>query len=82
MNKFATICTICNELTSKVYARKHQGQCKACATGIEKPLLKCPDCGERTLTAYQKTHHYHCDQCTRDTDPEGWHREVMGYNDY
>lgn len=75
-------CVGCGANTSKHYARAHAGQCKACATGIDSErAYTCPDCGRPTLTAYQKASRYHCDQCTRDADPEGYRREVMGYND-
>lgn len=43
--------------------------------------MLCPDCGERELTPYQKANHYHCDVCTREADPVGHYREVMGLND-
>ena len=80
--QFTIGCVSCTSLTSRSYARSHNGQCKACATGVIDPRHLCPDCGEHTLTAYQRQHHYHCDACTRDTDPEGYRQEVMGYHDY
>lgn len=74
-------CVTCEQKTSKKYAREHNEQCKECVTGISKRGLRCPTCGEHTLTPYQKAHHYHCDACTREADPEGHRREVMGLND-
>jgi hypothetical protein len=82
-SKFLTTCD-CGNQTSKSYARAHNGQCKRCAEPnavIRARGLRCPTCGEMTLTAYQKAHRYHCDNCTRETDPEGYRREVMGLND-
>lgn len=76
-------CVTCSSLTSRKYAKDHAGQCKACVTGIPKSSggLICPDCGKPGLTRYQKEHGYHCDACTRDADPEGYRREVLGLND-
>lgn len=73
----------CGNKTSKAFARKNDGKCKACVTGVETVRRghKCPDCETGTLTAYQAQHHYHCDNCTREADPEGYRREVMGLND-
>ena len=63
-------CIACGSLTSKAYAHKNEGKCKACSTGEPKQerLFICPDCNEKTLTKYQKEHHYHCDNCTRMTE--------------
>ena len=80
--QFTISCVECGELTSRAYAKKSDGKCKACATGIPKQGLICPDCGEHTLTAYQKKNGYHCDSCTREADPEGYRREVMGLDQY
>jgi hypothetical protein len=83
-NQFTTRCT-CGAITSKAFARANNGKCKACVTGIPKAEprgLECPTCHGFTLTAYQKKHGYHCDNCTREADPEGYRREVMGLNDY
>lgn len=83
--QFTCKCSACGNLTSRVYARQHGGKCKACSTGQPaKPKssgLICPDCGKPGLTLYQKQHGYHCDACTREADPEGYRREVMGLND-
>ncbi len=77
-------CINCGSSTSRKYAREHSGLCKFCSTGkSDKPnkTILCPDCNEHYLTPYQKAHHYHCDYCTKQTDPEGYRMEVMGYND-
>lgn len=74
--RYLVPCVDCGANTSKTFARTHNGQCKACVTGVAKQSLVCPDCGEHTLTLYQKRHGYHCDNCTRQTDPEGWIREM------
>ena len=80
-NPYTIACTSCGATTTKHYAREHSGQCKACSTGAE-PGFTCPTCGTPgVLSAYEKSHHYHCHACTRATDPEGYRREVMGYND-
>jgi hypothetical protein len=81
-SQYLTTCA-CGNKTSKAFARKNDGKCKSCVTGVESTPrgLKCPTCGEMTLTSYQKAHHYHCDSCTRETDPEGYRRECMGLND-
>ena len=79
-----TIRCACGNLTSKAYARAHGGKCKACFTGVPSQRntdLICPDCRQRTLTPYQKARGYHCDNCTREADPEGYRREVMGLNE-
>ena len=70
MYKQYTVPCSCGMLTSKAYAAKNNGKCKACATGEQKQerLFICPDCGEKTLTNYQKLHHYHCDNCTREIE--------------
>jgi len=90
-SRFLTKCVACGGTTSKTYASAHAGKCKACAEGvptiggredISKHPLLCPDCHEHLLTPYQKAHRYHCDHCTREADPEGYRREVMGLNDY
>ena len=78
---YLTSCAACGNSTSKKYAKEHGGLCKLCATGENKSML-CPDCKTHYLTSYQKQHHYHCDYCTREADPEGYRREVMGLNDY
>jgi len=84
--RFTVPCVDCGMLTSKPYARAHEGKCKSCATGTERDISKhpllCPTCKERLRTPYQKANRYHCDQCTREADPEGYRREVMGMNDY
>ena len=81
-SQYLTACVGCGAKTSKHYARSHDGKCKFCATGVSSVrAYRCPDCGEMSLSAYQKAHHYHCDSCTRAADPEGYRREVMGYND-
>jgi hypothetical protein len=84
-HKFCVNCVICGQATSKAYARNNQGKCKSCVTGVERDISKhpllCPDCQEHLLTPYQKANRYHCDHCTREADPEGYRREVMGYND-
>lgn len=72
-------CVSCSSLTSRKYAREHEGRCKQCVTGIPTGKL-CPDCGVNRLTAYQAAHRYHCDTCTREADPQGYINEVMGYN--
>lgn len=81
--QFCVKCVTCLNTTSKAYARAHNGQCKACATGeptkskdISKHPLLCPDCKEHLLTSYQKAHHYHCDSCTRNADPVGYYKEL------
>ncbi len=82
--QYSVKCVDCGRLTSKTYARTHNGACKACSTGEVSVVRKadlCPDCGVGRLTAYQKQHRYHCDSCTRQADPIGYHNEVMGYND-
>jgi predicted RNA-binding Zn-ribbon protein involved in translation (DUF1610 family) len=78
-------CKACGLLTSKAHARTHDGLCKACVTGTPRDerserSFPCPDCGVGRVSAYQKSRGYHCDACTRETDPEGWRREVMGLN--
>lgn len=89
-------CTACGNTTSKAFARKNNGLCKACVESnkagamssfegkpdISNHPLLCPTCMERLRTPYQKRNGYHCDHCTKETDPEGYRREVMGYNDY
>lgn len=46
---FCAPCVCCGSLTSKAYARTHEGKCKACATGIapvsSEPKGKCGQCG-------------------------------------
>lgn len=79
-SSYLTQCVECGGTTSKLYSRQHEGKCKQCVSGTS-GLYVCPDCGERRLTSYQRKHHYHCDQCTRETDPVGYYREVMGFND-
>lgn len=74
--RFLTSCDSCGALTSKKYAREHDGRCKLCATGVGS--FTCPDCSEKRLTAYQKQHRYHCDACTRMADPTGYASEVGG----
>lgn len=79
-------CIGCQSTTSKKFARANNGLCRSCITGqprVEREVrgYRCPTCGEARLTAYQKQHHYHCDSCTREADPEGYRREVMGLND-
>jgi hypothetical protein len=81
-SKYLTKCA-CGATTSKVYARAHNGKCKACSTGEARPVgdisshpLLCPDCHEHLLTPYQKAHRYHCDHCTREADPMGYYREL------
>lgn len=76
---FCTNCVLCNGATSKAYARKHDGLCKSCVTGVPtdtKEKTLCPDCGEHYLTPYQLAHHYHCDHCTREADPIGHYNEM------
>ena len=34
MKTFTQRCSKCGNFTSKVYARKNAGQCKACVTGV------------------------------------------------
>jgi hypothetical protein len=82
-SQYLVKCTSCGGSTSKAFARKNAGNCKACVTGVEttKRGPRCPDCDTGVLTAYQAQHHYHCDNCTREADPEGYRREVMGLND-
>jgi len=85
--RFTVACNKCGNLTSRTYARQHNGQCKSCVTGISQPkasdrLYVCPDCGERRLTKYQKDHRYHCDQCTKEADPQGYINELRGLNQY
>lgn len=83
--QFTTRCA-CGALTSKAYARQHNGKCKSCATGeprdISQHPLLCPTCKARLRTPYQKAHHYHCDHCTREADPIGYINELRGFNDY
>jgi hypothetical protein len=77
---FCCTCVSCGGSTSKQYARKNSGQCKACVTGVACPKgLVCPTCGERTLTSYQKARGYHCDSCTRESDPMGYAQELRGF---
>ncbi len=75
---FCVPCTSCGNSTSKAYARRNDGECKACVTGECKRGLVCPTCGQHTLTAYQKARGYHCDSCTRDADPAGYAQEMRG----
>lgn len=88
--RFCVSCSNCGGLTSKKYARAHNGQCKNCAepkldaqgnVDISNHPLLCPDCHEHLLTPYQKAHHYHCDHCTRACDPQGYINELRGLND-
>ena len=46
-HQYSIACVSCGSLTSKSYARSHEGKCKACSTGQERieHLLVCPDCG-------------------------------------
>lgn len=93
MSNYRQFCITCpcGRLTSRNYAAKNGGKCKACVTGIAPAIAPapaktnyrdlCPTCGERTLTAYQKRNGYHCDACTREADPIGYYNEVRGYND-
>jgi predicted RNA-binding Zn-ribbon protein involved in translation (DUF1610 family) len=70
--RFLTACVSCGQETSKSYARRNEGKCKMCVTGVDQTrYFVCPDCGERRLTAYQKKHHYHCDVCTRNVEQSG-----------
>jgi len=78
---YTTGCATCSELTTRKYAREHEGRCKQCVTGLASGKL-CPDCRVNRLTSYQVRHHYHCDACTRDADPQGYINEVMGYDNY
>lgn len=83
--QFCVKCTGCQGITSRAYARAHNGLCKTCVTGEPKkanPRYTCPDCHrENALTEYQVKNRYHCDACTRKTDPQGYYNEVMGHND-
>lgn len=79
-NKFTTRCN-CGGLTSKAYARQHDGKCKSCFTGvIVDKSFPCPDCDGR-ITAWQKARGYHCDNCTREADPIGYANECRGLYD-
>lgn len=99
MSNYRQFCVTCpcGKLTSRNYAAKNGGKCKACVTGVAPaiapaPAAKtnyrdlCPTCGDRTLTAYQKRHGYHCDACTREAEgpfgPVGGMDEHAGRNDY
>lgn len=73
--QFTVACAACGLLTSKAYARTHEGKCKSCVTGqprdISKHPLLCPDCREHLRTPYQRDHGYHCDVCTRNVEQTG-----------
>ena len=75
-------CIDCNSLTSKKYAREHQGRCKSCVTGQAQPSRgpKCPQCGT-SISAYKAAHNYVCDSCTRQNDPIGYANECRGLYD-
>lgn len=81
--QYLTRCTVCGGHTSKKYAREHEGRCKMCTTGESGVrYYSCPTCGTPdAITAQERAKRYHCVACTRDADPEGYRREVMGYND-
>lgn len=48
---------------------------------IKNHPMCCPDCQMYLLSPWQKKQRYHCDYCTREADPEGYRREVMGLNE-
>lgn len=81
MNRFSRfqIMCECGAVTTKKYAREHDGKCKACFTGIEQSYHgpKCPQCGGPS-TAYKKAHHYVCESCVEQNDPVGYMNEVRG----
>lgn len=79
--RFTVACVVCHALTSKTYARAHEGKCKSCATGVAPtPKYKCKQCGAG-ISKFKHDHHYVCESCYRNNDPEGYRREVMGLND-
>lgn len=80
---WSATCKSCGQLTTRKYAREHDGRCKMCTTGEQRREVTypCPDCTTGRITKYQKDHGYHCDQCTKTTDPEGYMRELRGLND-
>lgn len=85
MTRFQQFCTSCNSCggsTSKKFAREHDGKCKTCATGVERPHRgpKCPQCGA-PISAYKAQHNYVCEGCVRVNDPAGWANEVRGFYD-
>jgi predicted amidophosphoribosyltransferase len=82
MKTFLTSCVSCHGTTSKSYARKHEGKCKTCVTGIEPKYHgpTCPQCGA-PISAYKAQHHYVCESCVKNNDPVGWANEVRGFND-
>lgn len=57
MNKYSIQCRTCPNLTSKAYARKHDGMCKACND---------PDDGERELRIMETYGSYAAYQCEED----------------
>ena len=74
---YLTKCSGCNRTTSKSYALKNEGKCKACVTGFSQTrYYRCPDCFQMNLTSYQRAHGYHCDQCTRNMEQTGG---IYGY---
>ena len=90
MNPYQCQCVKCYSLTSRSYAKAHDGQCKSCANGgqtipsiasrqtrdISNHPRLCPDCREHLLSEYQFKRGYHCDFCTREADPIGAYREM------
>ena len=79
-SKFQQECSTCGALTTKKYAREHDGNCKTCFTGVAPDGPKCPDCGG-PIEAWKLKKHYHCSNCTREADPEGYANEVRGMYD-
>ena len=73
-------CKQCGSVTTKKYAREHDGKCKFCVTGKETPYRgpKCPQCGA-PISNYKAAHHYVCESCVRQNDPVGWANEVRGF---
>jgi len=82
--KFCVPCVSCDMLTSKAYARAHEGKCKSCATGVPRDIsnhpLLCPTCREHLRTPYQKAKGYKCDSCLREFDRETGYAEVRNYH--
>jgi len=79
--KYIVPCVLCQRFTSKAYAYKHNGQCKACVTGVEpKPKYTCRQCGSG-ISKFKHDHHYVCEECYKQNDPIGYANEVRGFYD-